>query len=370
MARKRKVYFFDSPDTSQGKRFSRYNHPTKEVFADLFDSVPFILEKDDTAKINEAGHVRATSDADAIGRTGSFSDGHTRAVLPHQIPTLTLDGSEILAIGVAVEKSGMKITPIEVTSGGKKRMSYIVEVNPDCSLAVDPVSNKLTLVNDIKTIAPEHEEMFYGIRAGARGFFKPLPDYAVGSLKCRLVPAAGEVPEHYELYWDSSAGDTEIYARKLYGAYSDLTYSGPGKTDLRTFNVGSSNMLLGTTFKISAIFEMAANGSASEVGIEIRTSGGSVAPVPLFSRKDGNVTGNVLLEGEVTLLGDEDTPEYLVFTGKSYNSANPSEVIIHHFNTSWTFAPDATPIVFACYANRASGSATIKNNKFVVELLK
>lgn len=370
MARKRKVYFFDAPDTSQGKRFSRYNHPTKETFIDLFDSILFALEKEDTAKPNEAGHVKATADSEAIARTGSYADGHTRAVLPHQLPTISLGSAEVITINAAVEESGMKITPIEITFEGKKRMSYLVEVNPDKSLVIDGATKKLKLVNDLDSIESGDEEKYYGIRSGVRGFFKPLPDYAVGSLKCRLVPAAGEVPEHYELYWDSSAGITEVFARKLYGAYSDLTYSGPGKTDLRTFNVGSSNMQLGTTFKVSAVFEMAANDSASEVGIEIRTSGGSVAPVPLFSRKDGNITGSILFEGEVTLLSDEDVPEYLVFTGKSYNSANPSEVIVHHFNTSWTFAPDETPVVFACYANRSAGSATIKNNKFVVELLK
>ena len=76
------------PDNSDGRKFSRFNHPTKEEFQNLFDSVPF--NGADTAQEEIAGHIKAATDNDVISRKYDYKDKHNRAVMPYQIPGLVV----------------------------------------------------------------------------------------------------------------------------------------------------------------------------------------------------------------------------------------------------------------------------------------
>lgn len=368
MARKNKAFFFDSPDNSSGRKFSRHNHPTKEIFIDLFDSIPFLKDAEDTAKESEAGHTKRATDTEALARATSSAE--SKAVQPHQLPTVTVGALEVLSGDMTA--AGIKVTAIEKIIGGKKRLTYKIESVPDYSLQIDPVSEKLMLKNDIKVpLAPSHEELFYGIRNGVRSFFKVLPDFAVGALKCRYITPGGGDPNYYELYWDDAVSNNTVYSRNLLGSFTSVNYTGPtGRQVLKSYNLGAADMLIGTVIKVRGVFEMAANLGRSKVGCIIGLTTGEYAAEPLVLRSDGNTSGMVELEGTIRILSDEDTPEFLIYNGKSFNSALPSEVIVQSSRTLWNFAPATGALRIELVGERSNTSGSIVCHSLEVELIR
>lgn len=99
--RRRKSFFWSNllPRGINYDRFRRKNRPTEKVFGDLFDSLPFKEESDDTASLLIAGHCRIATNAEVISRKtfAGWGDGHRRMVQPEQIPigmnSITVDAT-------------------------------------------------------------------------------------------------------------------------------------------------------------------------------------------------------------------------------------------------------------------------------------
>ena len=366
--RKPKKYFFEAPDTKEGKKFCKHNEPTKEIFQALFDSLPFVADAQDSAKEREAGHVRIVTDADGIARTVTFKDKHSHAVLPHQLPLMVTGEGETQAevTGDAKTFNGVTITPVEITlEGGKKRLSYKVEVAPELSLAVS-ATGKLVLTNDMSDankVLPANQDKFYGVHGSERGFFRVLPTYAVGALKCRLN---GEV---YELYFDADSSVSGGGSKRLYSAYSELALPAVPETPvLRGFQLTDTEFALNNVLRFKAVLYVGKNNGNTKVYARIGMSSGSLCATHVIEHTDGNQDGYITLEGEIAFIG-EDIPDTMVFDGKAYNSAIPTEMVINH-REQYSFAGDATHPLLEICAERVSGNAEVKLYKFLTEIIK
>lgn len=85
--RKKREFFF-GPSGSNYKKFSSLNRPNEASFRRLFYSIPFFMEPESTAKTSSQGLVRLSSDDEAFDRNTISSDGYSRAVQPHQLPSI------------------------------------------------------------------------------------------------------------------------------------------------------------------------------------------------------------------------------------------------------------------------------------------
>lgn len=371
MARKSKSYFFDAPDNSTGVKFSRYNHPTKEVFIELFNSLLFPNDSEDTARENFAGHVKMASDNESMSRAVS-TDKHSKAVRSYQLPTLMASTVEV--IGEAAEYMGLRITPVTINLGGsKKRLSYMVEAITSGSVNIDQDTKRIRLHSDIDSpLLSGDNEKYYGVRGQARGFFKPLPDRAKGTLKCRLVAGYEGT---YELYWDDTQTAQIVTSRRLYASYTVASYAGPtGNEILKSFTLPSEYMSAGMKFKIRGVFELQANLGLSKVECRLSLADGSAASIPFALRTDGNMDGFIEIEGEVIFFNDQvistNNAEYAKYHAKSFNSGTPSEVIVHNFNTNWNFGGSTSPMKIELRAERSVGGGSIGCHLLEVEFIK
>ena len=83
----REIRKFFLKEVPQEDRFRTGDRPTQEIFAKLFDSIGFIRERSDRAKINEQGFVRLVDDEDAKAfEIPQGGEGFSFAVQPTQLP--------------------------------------------------------------------------------------------------------------------------------------------------------------------------------------------------------------------------------------------------------------------------------------------
>lgn len=124
-----RAYFFTGIDGITGHRFRTENRPRRTEFEDLFDSVPFILEPNDSAQENQAGHIRLETDTRAKGRMAPLADGWSRAVQGHQLPVVrnqTLPGDVVVSTGTY---NGIQITEMDYVdpSTGRVRRDFMIQ---------------------------------------------------------------------------------------------------------------------------------------------------------------------------------------------------------------------------------------------------
>jgi hypothetical protein len=104
-----RTFFFLSTGTP-GVRFLKYDKPTELSFRQLFDSVGFLKEKDDTSTISTQGFTKLASDAVAQNRDSTpGSDFFALSVRPHQLPNCLVDP--------AFPLNALNITPLNQATG-------------------------------------------------------------------------------------------------------------------------------------------------------------------------------------------------------------------------------------------------------------
>lgn len=81
----REIRKFFLKDVDEQDRFLKGDRPTEEIFAKLFQSVGFIREKSDRAKVEEQGFVRLVNDDNAKNYINPTEDS-SYAVQPSQLP--------------------------------------------------------------------------------------------------------------------------------------------------------------------------------------------------------------------------------------------------------------------------------------------
>lgn len=86
MPRFNKSFFKTASSTND--RFKTNDKPTESMFNKLFDSIPFVKDSGDTAKITEQGLIKLASDANAIDRVSIYPDSMARTIHPGQIPSI------------------------------------------------------------------------------------------------------------------------------------------------------------------------------------------------------------------------------------------------------------------------------------------
>lgn len=124
-----RAYFFTGVDGITGHLFRTENRPRRTTFEDLFDSVPFILEPNDSAQENQSGHIRLETDTRAKGRMAPLTDGWSRAVQGHQLPVVR---NQMLAGDVVVSTGtygGIQITEMDYVdpSTGRVRRDFMIQ---------------------------------------------------------------------------------------------------------------------------------------------------------------------------------------------------------------------------------------------------
>jgi len=170
MIRKNRTDFFGSTGTSYSK-FSTSNKPTQSRFLELFRSILFPNEADDTAKESEAGHAKVSTDANAILKADDNGDGHTRFVLPHQLPGVASDGgTEVATSGgtPTVTEQGLTITAAVKTIGPISRLIYKIKAAVSKSIVIN--ADNIELDGDA---ASPSDGYFYGKMGGAKGWHIP-----------------------------------------------------------------------------------------------------------------------------------------------------------------------------------------------------
>jgi hypothetical protein len=89
LTRRLRSYFF-GPDGESYKKFSTSNKPDKSMFNNLFQSLGFLKESDDTATITQQGFVELSGDVDAANcdSTKHTTRQYAKVVQPHQLPII------------------------------------------------------------------------------------------------------------------------------------------------------------------------------------------------------------------------------------------------------------------------------------------
>jgi len=133
-----KSYFFNSPPTEAGDKFSKKNIPTEATYRDLLDSVPFFLEKDDEATVSQRGIVRVYNNDGAIKEHNKISS-ERRVVESSQMTSigvllngLYIESSHTLAppyLGSPVSAGGIRSRAMVHEAGDIKRLSYSNELD-------------------------------------------------------------------------------------------------------------------------------------------------------------------------------------------------------------------------------------------------
>lgn len=141
---RQRSYFFDVPSGNSYKRFKSENIPDEKAYRDLFESLAFKLEEDDTASESQQGLVKLATDNQARDR--DIVSGMQISVRPHQLPLLMLGSTEADTADTAVADDGIKVTPKEVTDGSNTRFSFKVELDPNSLDTATPDSSSDYLV--------------------------------------------------------------------------------------------------------------------------------------------------------------------------------------------------------------------------------
>jgi microcystin-dependent protein len=182
-------------------RFLKNDFPSEKVFRKLFESLPFKLNKEDTAKLTEQGLTKIASDANAETRTSNAANDFTALVAPHQLPDVVVNDVVGDTASIAT-KASISVTTIRRTFGSTFRRIFKITLvgdvdnpgtdkfygtddtgtrtwrDPFYTKAKQSVEldndNKLHLVNDEDN--PGNSEYYGTDNVGARGYHAlPVP---------------------------------------------------------------------------------------------------------------------------------------------------------------------------------------------------
>ena len=151
-------------------RLLQGNYPSEGVFRKLLESIPFLLNTEDTATQNSQGLVRIATDGEAIGRVDNSVGTFTNVIAPHQLPdvVLTTDGADTV-VGTPVEEGGLKLSKITRLVSGLSWRNFKVEVNRDNSIVINNTSKKIELDGDVLNPGNKY---YYGTNAsGVKGWY-------------------------------------------------------------------------------------------------------------------------------------------------------------------------------------------------------
>ncbi len=127
MAIYKKQHFHTGPDGAAGILFRTGNFPRSTVFKDLFESVLFKLNPEDSATHDVAGHSRIETDQRAILRSLEVGDGFTRFVQSHHLPVVIAAPSGQHVLHSSVNNGDIGVDEyIYSYNSGETRMDYLV----------------------------------------------------------------------------------------------------------------------------------------------------------------------------------------------------------------------------------------------------
>jgi len=136
--KKVRSWFFNSPPTTAGERFSKKNIPTQGTYINLLDSVTFKLEKKDEATVSSRGLAYAYSNIQAIElrnkpivdrRVLDTSQMTSVGVIINGIYTESIHSETPDYSGNSVSGGGIKSIAKVYTLGDIKRISYANELD-------------------------------------------------------------------------------------------------------------------------------------------------------------------------------------------------------------------------------------------------
>lgn len=149
MATRTKAWFFDTPQSTSYKRFSKNNKPSQSTFYDLLDSICLKAETGDTASETQQGIAKLCTDTNAKARTSAAATAIQTLVRPHQLPMMQLGDATEIASGVANADEGLKLTGINKTAGAFTRLNYQIELDAESLSAVTAVATDYIVIEDV-----------------------------------------------------------------------------------------------------------------------------------------------------------------------------------------------------------------------------
>lgn len=180
MGQRARTWFFDTAQTADYDRLSKYNIPSEATFRDLLDTVLCKLDVDeDSADTTQVGYVKLAADADVINRTSAASKPPT-VVQPHQLTTWRLpDGTEVVYDDTPVVYKGLKhsIVADALDLRACMRVEWVPEeldskavpVNADSVLILDSEDNdtpKLVSVEDLLDLISASDDEKVAVASG------------------------------------------------------------------------------------------------------------------------------------------------------------------------------------------------------------
>jgi len=132
-------YFFLNTG-SPGVRFRTGDRPTEATFRELFCSVGFLKEKDDTATATTQGFVKIAQDLFSQNRNSTVDlDGFTKAVVPHQLPNVYKNP--------ATPNSAITVTTLVTAAGrtGGTGLDFLIQNTMAITAAVQTPANPIVV---------------------------------------------------------------------------------------------------------------------------------------------------------------------------------------------------------------------------------
>jgi len=258
MVRKERNFFFGPAGTPYSK-FSVENIPTEQRYRQLFQSVLFPAEVADTAKLNEAGHVKLAADDPTLLRFDDDADGHRRVVQPHQLPNIynTERTEHTLLSGTDNIDHGIRVRWLTYDDGTDKRLDFGIRAAVEHSLEINSNGN-IQFLNDQGSPGAYY---YYGTNAsGVKGYHALNVDPGGGppSLTDELVKVgpAGTATYLSSTFFKYETTGIEIVDCSITEVQLSASVAGAGLTggcgSPLAVNVDSSTLIIdGDTIKIN-----------------------------------------------------------------------------------------------------------------------
>lgn len=154
------------------KKFNRFlqgHVPSENVFKKLFNSIPFKLDKADTASSTVQGLVKKATDAQSITRLANPNTDFTIAVAPHQLPQIVLATDVNDTVISDSTDNGIKLSLLTRAISSISRRNYKIEVVTQNSVVINNSTKKIELSGDVGNPGNLY---YYGTNnAGVKGFY-------------------------------------------------------------------------------------------------------------------------------------------------------------------------------------------------------
>ena len=248
--RRNKSWFFSLP----GQRLSPGSTPSSQTFKDEADSLPFIADVADTAKVSEQGLAKLDTDTDVMLRTTPTAGDFAKVTQGYQLPEVitanvsgdtddngVAQGGSGYAPSIVLTGRGLKITYLKRTIGSLFRRVFKIEntlilQSSDTTIDVSEsvpgtVDMKLKLTSTGGTITPTKIEGGYNIEANIGQGPSGENSVALSKTNDALVLC-------------DSAGTPSVYSTvlvKLYDGTTHVDMSGYNLNDTNVFNPIVSN---------------------------------------------------------------------------------------------------------------------------------